>query len=203
MIGIIDYGMGNLHSVQNALNHLGFENLISASPQQLAACDRLILPGVGAMGDCMKNLEATGLKAFVEEQVTAGKPLLGICLGMQALFESSEENGGVPAFGFLKGRVVAMSDPGVRIPHIGWNELNIREDAPVKGQSEHPFVYFDHTYYAADMDPDDLISYAQYGPYQLPGMVGHGTIWGTQFHPEKSAQEGLAILDWFGRKEFA
>lgn len=203
MIGIIDYGMGNLHSVQNACRHLGLESVISSDPAVLAGCSRLILPGVGAFGDMMANLKRDGLIPFLNQQVLKEKkPLLGICLGMQALFESSEENGLQPGLGWLQGHVVRMDDRFVRIPEIGWNELVVSGKHPLKEKlSERPFAYFDHSYYADGFDPSQLMAYCQYGPYVIPGLVGKDNILGSQFHPEKSGRDGLAILEWFG-KEF-
>lgn len=203
MIGIIDYGMGNLHSVQNACRHLGLESVISGDPEVLASCELLILPGVGAFGDLMKNLKSTGLDQLIEQEVRQKKkPMLGICLGMQALFESSEENGLQDGLGFLKGKVTGMKNYGIRIPEIGWNELVVRSSHPLKSRlSERPFAYYDHSYYAASVDPDDLIAYSEYGPYLIPGLVGRENVIGAQFHPEKSGTDGLKILEWFG-KEF-
>ncbi|WP_273234779.1 imidazole glycerol phosphate synthase subunit HisH [Ileibacterium valens] len=203
MIGIIDYGMGNLHSVQNACTHLGLESLISENPEQLRKCDKLILPGVGAFGDLMKNLKKTGLDQFVLDEVGKNKkPILGICLGMQALFESSEENGHQLGLGFLKGEVIPMKGYDIRIPEIGWNDLVIRSSHPLKDKlSANPFAYYDHSYFASGFDPDDLIAYSQYGPYLVPGIVGRDNVVGTQFHPEKSGKDGLKILEWFA-KEF-
>ncbi len=203
MIGIIDYGMGNLHSVQNACAHLGLESVISADPEELRQCERLILPGVGAFGDLMKNLKETGLDQFIlEEAGTNKKPMLGICLGMQALFESSEENGHQKGLGFLKGEVIPMNCYDIRIPAIGWNDLMIRGSHPLKeALSDKPFAYYDHSFYASGFDPDDLIAYSLYGPYLIPGLVGKDNIVGAQFHPEKSGKDGLRILEWFA-KEF-
>lgn len=204
MIGIIDYGMGNLHSVANACNHLGLDVLISCDPKELETCDKLILPGVGAFGDMIANLEKNNLFAWIQKQVKEKHvPLLGICLGMQALFEKSYEKGVYQGFGFLKGDVVEMTDPSVRIPEIGWNSLEFAKDHPLKSRlSETPFVYYDHSYYADGLDEDELITFSQHGPYKVPGIVGKDNVIGCQFHPEKSSKDGLAILEWFG-KEFA
>lgn len=202
MIGIIDYGMGNLHSVQNACRHLGMESVISSDAGVLENCDRLILPGVGAFGDMMDNLEKADLIPFIRKQVLEEKkPLLGICLGMQALFESSEENGLRQGLGFLQGKVIRMKDDFVRIPQIGWNELILAGNHPLKQKlSARPFAYFDHSYYAEGFDPAELIAYCQYGPYVIPGLVQKDNIVGSQFHPEKSGKDGLAILEWFGKE---
>lgn len=203
MIGIIDYGMGNLHSVQNACSHLHLDSLISADPAVLASCDRLILPGVGAFGDMMDHLEQTGLDGFIKEQVRKEKkPLLGICLGMQALFESSEENGLRDGFGFLQGKVRAMEPFGIRIPEIGWNELVVADSHPLKEMlSEKPFAYYDHSYYASEWNPSDLVACSHYGPYTVCGLVEKENVMGAQFHPEKSGKDGLRILEYFA-KEF-
>ena len=203
MIGIIDYGMGNLHSVQNALNHLGLESVISADEKVLEQCDKLILPGVGAFGDMMDCLESKGLDKWLIHQASdLKKPLLGICLGMQALFESSTENGLRPGLGLLRGKVIRMADPGIRIPEIGWNELIVADQHPLKKKlSQRPFAYYDHSYYASEWNPSDLAAYSLYGPYVIPGFVQKGNVAGAQFHPEKSSKDGLKILEWFG-KEF-
>lgn len=203
MIGIIDYGMGNLHSVKNACDHLGLDSMISDDPAQLESCDRLILPGVGAFGDMMKNLKETGMDQFVIDQAkNKKKPLLGICLGMQALFESSEENGLQKGLGLLQGNVIEMQNYEIRIPEIGWNELIIKGSHPLRTLlSEKPFAYYDHSFCASGFDPDDLIAYSQYGPYTVCGLAGKDNILGAQFHPEKSGKDGLRILEWFA-KEF-
>lgn len=198
MIGIIDYGMGNLRSVENALDHLGLRHVISSDIQVLDSCDRLILPGVGAMQDCMKALKESGLDDWLRMQK---KPLLGICLGMQAFFEESEENGGILCLGLLPGRFEKMEDPDIRVPHIGWNELEIREGHPLKAiLGDHPYVYYDHSYYGADLDPETVLGISRHGRYAIPGMTGRGNILACQFHPEKSGETGLKILSYFGKE---
>ena len=199
MIGIIDYGMGNLASVQNALNHLEVENKIISDPTALKNCEKLILPGVGAFRASMKNLHNSCMEEISCQLVKEEKkPLLGICLGMQVLFEAGQEDGYTPGFGFLKGQVIPMTDPSIRIPHIGWNQLEKAQDHPVFNNiSDRPFVYFVHSYYASDMDSQDLLGYCHYGPYQIPGLVYHENVLGAQFHPEKSAEDGLKILKYF------
>lgn len=195
MIGIIDYGMGNLYSVQNAVKKLGFETIISADPDSLAACDKLILPGVGAFGDMMDNIKASQLFDFIK---TWKKPLLGICLGMQSFFETSEENGIHQGFGFLKGHIRFMEDPNVRIPHIGWNALEKNQDHPIwKNCSSQVYVYYVHSYYAKEMDPQDLVGFSRYGTMKIPGLVIKENWMGCQFHPEKSGEDGLQILRYF------
>ncbi|WP_416326395.1 imidazole glycerol phosphate synthase subunit HisH [[Eubacterium] hominis] len=203
MIAIIDYGMGNLHSVENALRKLDVECKVTSDPQDLMLADKLILPGVGAFPDCMKNLAASGvLDTLKEEVLVKKKPLLGICLGMQALFEESEEGGLTKGLGFLKGRIVKMVDPKVKIPHIGWNLLEKQQDfALFERLSKHPFVYYVHSYYAQGIEESDLIGYSRYGKLKIPGLVCHENVLGAQFHPEKSAEDGLAILTYF-KEEF-
>ena len=146
MIVIIDYGMGNLHSVKNALHKIGAECKISSDPQDIRTADQLILPGVGAFPDCMKQLETRGLRRAIVEEANKGKPLLGICLGMQALFEDSYEGEYTKGLGLLKGSVVKMEDEAIRIPHIGWNLLESSQPSPVFDQlSRSPFVYYVHS----------------------------------------------------------
>lgn len=201
MIGIIDYGMGNLRSVQNALKKLDVPCVISADPAVLETCEKLILPGVGAFGDCMANIKERKLDSFITSYVSAGRPLLGICLGMQMLFEESEENGITAGFGFMKGRVIRM-ETDLPVPQIGWNELEWNHDTPLTSRlSGHPYVYYVHSYYASDYDDSDLIGYSMYGDITVPGLVTRANVMGTQFHPEKSAEDGLKILAYFA-KEF-
>ncbi len=202
MIGIIDYGMGNLRSVENALKKLGIPSVISSDPAVLNTCEKLILPGVGAFGDCMANITSRGLDVFIRQSVNEGKPLLGICLGMQMLFEESEENGLTKGFGFLKGRVIRM-ETDLPVPEIGWNELEFNHETALRSLlSEHPYVYYVHSYYASDYDDADLIGYSMYGEIRVPGLVMRNNVMGTQFHPEKSADDGLKILAYFA-KEFS
>lgn len=203
MIGIIDYGMGNLHSVANACRHLQMDCLISSDPAALAECDRLILPGVGAFGDMEKALHESGMWDFILQQVKQEKkPLLGICLGMQALFEKSWEFGEYEGLGLVQGEVMEMKPYGIRIPEIGWNELILSSSHPLYALFDHPvFVYYDHSYLAQNYDPAQLAGYSQYGPYTVCGIIAKDNVIGCQFHPEKSGRDGLRILEWFG-KEF-
>ncbi|MBR2810634.1 MAG: imidazole glycerol phosphate synthase subunit HisH [Solobacterium sp.] len=202
MIGIIDYGMGNLASVSNALKKLGEEWVISADAEGLKRCDRLILPGVGAFGDGMANITACGLLEPVTKMVEEGKPLLGICLGMQMIFESSEEKGFTEGFGFLKGRIIRL-ETDLPVPEIGWNNLEFtRENSLKERLSDNPHAYYVHSYYAGIMEEEDLVAYSMYGDIRVPGIVMHGNVMGTQFHPEKSGEDGLKILEYFV-KEFA
>lgn len=199
MIAILDYGMGNLRSVENALNKLNAEFVITSEKEMIQRADKLILPGVGAFADCMKNLHENGLIEVLNEEVLRKKkPLLGICLGMQVLFESSEEGGLVQGLGYLKGRVVKMKDRSVKIPHIGWNRLELHgSDELLKAIDPNTYVYYVHSYYAEEIDEADLAGYSMYGKMKLNSLVRHENILGAQFHPEKSGEAGLKLLNYF------
>ena len=199
MIAIIDYGMGNLHSVENAFKYIKAECVITNDIETIKQADKLVLPGVGAFPDCMKHLHEMHLFEVIKEEVLVKqKPFLGICLGMQALFEDSYEMEYTKGFGFLKGSITKMEDPNVKIPHIGWNLLEKNQDCNVfDAMNEQPFVYYVHSYRATNYDPQDLLAYSQYGDLKIVGMVKKANIVGCQFHPEKSGSDGLAILKWF------
>lgn len=200
MIGIIDYGMGNLASVQNALHEIQQDCIINSEKSVLAGCDKLILPGVGAFGDCMANLHQRDLSSFITQEVQDGKPLLGICLGMQMLFEESEEKGITKGFGFLHGSVIEIDDPTVPIPEIGWNELEWNQPSRLQHiLSAHPYVYYVHSYYAK-AEQDDLVAYSTYGKVRVAGIVRKKNVMGTQFHPEKSGEDGLKILQYYAEE---
>lgn len=198
MIVIIDYGMGNLKSVENALIKIGCECKISNKEEDLINAEGLILPGVGAFYDCMKNLQNSGLIAVIKTLVNEGKPLLGICLGMQVLFEKGYETDSCCGLGLFKGDVVKMEDDTVKIPHIGWNDLEInKEDNLFKRLSKNPYVYYVHSYYVENYDEDDLLGFSTYGNLKIPGIFKKGKLMGCQFHPEKSAEDGLEILKYY------
>ncbi len=199
MIGIIDYGMGNIASVRNAVEKLGCDCLVSSEAAALQACDKLILPGVGAFKDMMDNIKKADLFEPVKTMVQQDKkPLLGICLGMQALFESSEEKGITEGFGFIKGKIVLMSEEGLRVPHIGFNRLEKNNENKLWDViSDNTYVYYVHSYYASDYDDEDLIAYSTYGNLKVAGVVMKDNVMGTQFHPEKSGEDGLKILKYF------
>ena len=197
MITVIDYGMGNLHSVCNALDAVQSTYQVSQDPSALSAADGLILPGVGAFRDCMRNLKQAGLIEAIKEQAHAGKPLLGICLGMQVLFEKGYEVEESEGLGLLQGEVVRMQDPDVKIPHIGWNRLEHAQADAIVRAGEQPFVYYVHSFYAQKFLPQDLIAYSVYGQMKIPGYVRHGNVLGMQYHPEKSGRDGLRMLARF------
>lgn len=199
MIAIIDYGMGNLHSVENAFKYIQADCVITNDIEVIRHADKLVLPGVGAFPDCMKHLHEMKLFDVIKEEVEVKKkPLLGICLGMQALFEDSYEMEYTKGFGFLKGSITLMEDPNVKIPHIGWNLLEKKQNSSVfDAMNANPFVYYVHSYRASNYDEQDLIGYSEYGDLTIVGMVQKDNVVGCQFHPEKSGTDGLAILKWF------
>ena len=199
MIAVVDYGVGNLFSLRSSLRFIGAESCVSADPEVLRAADKLILPGVGAFGDAAEKLRASGLDRVVIEEAGRGKPLLGICLGMQLLFEKSEEYGEHAGLGLLSGRVVGMEGrlpAGLKIPHIGWNALHITAPSPLlRYVREGECVYFVHSFYAEDC-AESLIATAEYG-LALTAAVQKENVMGCQFHPEKSGAVGLNILRAF------
>lgn len=198
MVVIIDYGMGNLKSVYNALKKLECECKISSDIEEIRKADKLILPGVGAFKDCMDNLNKAGLPDVIREEVAKGKPLLGICLGMQVLFQKGFEGEECEGLGLLQGEVRLMEDPDVKIPHIGWNNLEKnRDDDLLNGLNDKPFVYYVHSYRATGYRDEDLVGFSTYGSLKIPGLVRKGNVIGAQFHPEKSGEIGLQILKNF------
>jgi glutamine amidotransferase len=197
MVGIIDYGVGNLFSLQSSFKAIGEEAFVSGDTAELAKADRLVLPGVGAFEDAANKLRVSGLDGFVRQQAAAGKPLLGICLGMQMLFEKSYEYGEHEGLGLLKGQVVPMAgkiNPELKIPHMGWNALEVKQGrllADVDGQ----YVYFVHSFFAEGCE-DSLSAVTEYD-IPITAAVEQGNIFGCQFHPEKSGNIGLSILRKF------
>lgn len=196
MIAIIDYGAGNLFSVQNALNFLGIENIITKDKADIEKADKLILPGVGAFPDAMRMLSDAGLIDVIKEQVKT-KPLMGICLGMQMLFEKSYEFGETEGLGLIPGTVELMKpENDLLIPHIGWNALEKNEECPLlQNVEEGDYVYFVHSF-AAVTDSKNVAAYCDYG-MKVPGLVAKDNVYGCQFHPEKSGKTGLDILKNF------
>ncbi|OGP82676.1 MAG: imidazole glycerol phosphate synthase, glutamine amidotransferase subunit [Deltaproteobacteria bacterium RBG_13_65_10] len=204
MIAIVDYGMGNVRSVQKAFERLGHAALVTPDPERVRLAAAVVLPGVGAFGDCMANLEKGALREPVVESIRAGKPFLGICLGLQLLFTQSEEFGRQKGLDLVPGRVVrfpstAPSGEVLKVPHIGWNQLHWRsrarifEDVPEEG-----YLYFVHSYYVEPEDPSWIAGTTQYG-LPFTSAIARDNVWGVQFHPEKSQSLGLSILDRFGR----
>lgn len=200
MIAVIDYGAGNLFSVEKALAVLGAEVHVTNRAEEILAADKVILPGVGAFGDCMKNLEASGLIPSVHQYAGTGKPLLGICVGLQILFEGSEESPKARGLGLLKGTVKKIRAASRKVPHMGWNSLAIaspRQQTDLfAGLSAKPYVYFVHSYHAVPADPSLVTSWTEYGE-KLTASVASGNIQAVQFHPEKSGDVGLQILKNF------
>lgn len=202
MIGIIDYGMGNLKSVSNALDSLNIKNIISDDKEILKSCKKLILPGVGAFNDAMKNLKKNNLDKFILEEVENGKELLGICLGMQLLFEEGYEGEKMNGLGLLKGKIVKMNGEGRRVPHIGWNNgQHYKKDKLLKGIKEESYFYYVHSYIASDYLKEDLLIGADYNGILIPGLFRNKNIIGAQFHPEKSGEVGLKLIGNFSKGE--
>ncbi len=205
MINIIDYEMGNLRSVEKAFESLGFEARVSADPQDIALADKVVLPGVGAFADCVSNLRNGGFVEPLLAHVDAGKPLLGICVGMQMLFDSSEEFGHHKGLGLIPGEVVSFPSGMVenaerlKVPHMGWNNLVLKQESPLfKGVTDESFVYFVHSYYARAQNESDVAASCRYGEVEFCASVWRDNIMATQFHPEKSQTVGLQIFRNFG-----
>lgn len=202
-IAVIDYGMGNLFSVEQALKRLGCHVAVTSDPEVIQIADAVVLPGVGAFPDAMKRLEETNLLSVLEQLKGSQKPLLGICLGMQLLFEESVEVTPTKGLGFFKGRIARFSgvtEDGVmyRVPHMGWNELQFSRMPEWVSNATLPeerHVYFVHSFYATDMDPAELVASADYFGIDVPGIVQVGSITGMQFHPEKSGTLGFFLLE--------
>ncbi len=199
MTAIVDYGVGNLFSLQSSLDAIGEESIITGKREELEKADRIILPGVGAFGDAADKLRETGLDTVVKELAREGKSILGICLGMQLLFEKSYEFGEHEGPGLLKGSIVMIDVPDTekyKLPQMGWNSLHIKREHPLlRYVSEGDFVYFVHSFMASDCE-DSIIAVTEYGT-EVTAAVAKDNVWGTQFHPEKSGNIGLNILRAF------
>lgn len=194
MIAIVDYGMGNLRSVQKAIERVGGQAVITAEAEVLKAAWGVILPGVGAFGDAMQNLHERHLVEPLRRESAAGKPLLGICLGMQLLFDESEEMGHHQGLGLLPGRVVRFASAHLRVPHVGWNQLHIRRQSPLLARvPDGSYAYFVHSYYVLPADEAIVLATTDYG-LEFASVVGRDNLFATQFHPEKSQEVGLRIL---------
>ena len=202
MITLVDYGVGNLYSLQSSFAAIGEDVRVTGDPETVSGSERIILPGVGAFGDAAGKLRRQGLDQALKEAAAAGTPLLGICLGMQLLFEKSLEYGEHAGLGLIRGTVRPIGEvipAGYKIPHTGWNALHFerRDDPLFRDTPEGEWVYFVHSYHAADC-ADACIATAEYG-YPLTAAAGSGNVWGCQFHPEKSGKAGLRILKRFCR----
>ena len=198
MIGIIDYDAGNIRSVEKAFAHLGEQTVVSRDPKVLMDADKVVLPGVGSFGDAMGNLHKYGLVPVIHDMVNSGKPFLGICLGLQLLFESSEETPGVEGLGILKGRILRIPPaPSLKIPHMGWNSLHLQNNGRLfRDIPEDTYVYFVHSYYLHAEEPEIVKAVTDYST-EIHASVEKDNVFACQFHPEKSSQVGLAILKNF------
>ncbi|MGK0466332.1 imidazole glycerol phosphate synthase subunit HisH [Clostridium sp.] len=198
MIAIVDYGVGNLKSVQNALKMLNIPSIISSDKEEIAKSRSIIVPGVGAFPDAMKNMKAKGLDKVIISAAKKGKPILGICLGMQLFFEESYEIETCQGLGFFKGNIVKL-EGSIKIPHMGWNSLSFENSTPLlSGVEENNYVYFVHSYYAEVHEEGIVNAYTTYEK-KIPAIVSKGNIFGMQFHPEKSGEAGMKLLENFGR----
>ncbi len=204
MIAIVDYGCGNLYSLQCSLNYLDLKSQITSDPEIIKNADKIILPGVGAFGDAVELLEKSGLDTVVKQEAAKGKFILGICLGMQLLFEKSFEYGEHNGLGLVKGEVCPLSDDikgNLKIPHMGWNALNIKDisDPIFKYTNNGDYVYFVHSFYAKNCN-ESLLAYSDY-EVSVPALVKNKNVYGAQFHPEKSGDVGLNLLKAFAELE--
>lgn len=197
MIAIIDYGAGNLFSVKNALDFLKIENCIAKEPETIRQADAMILPGVGAFPDAMEMLERKGMVPVICEEAER-KPILGICLGMQLLFESSSEFRNTQGLGLIPGNVVKIDSHGLKIPHMGWNDLKVLHPCTMTGEmEEETYMYFVHSF-RADTEEENISCYTEYGE-KIPALVHRGFVYGAQYHPEKSGEAGLKMLKNFAK----
>ncbi|WP_298842215.1 imidazole glycerol phosphate synthase subunit HisH [Clostridium sp.] len=196
MIAIVDYGVGNLSSVQNALKSLNISSIISSNAEEISKCRSIIVPGVGAFPDAMKNMKNSGIDKVIKQAVKEGKPILGICLGMQLFFEESCEVKKCQGLGLLKGEIIKL-EGSIKIPHMGWNSLFFENNSPLlRGIEENHYVYFVHSYYAVNCEEGIINAYSMYEK-KIPAIVSKGNIFGMQFHPEKSGDFGMKLLKNF------
>ncbi len=193
-VALVDYGMGNRRSVEKALEHVGAQVARTDEHDEIAAADAIVLPGVGAFPEAMRRLAALGLDELIRERAGAGVPLLGICLGMQLLFDSSDEHEGAAGLGLLPGTVTRLRAPGLKVPHIGWNTVTFsRPSALTEGLGDAAAFYHVHTYACRPELPADVVGCGEYGE-RFASIVERGNVMGAQFHPEKSSLDGLALL---------
>lgn len=202
MIAIVDYGMGNLRSVQKAFESLGIHAEVTQQPEKIAKAQKVVMPGVGAFGDCMQNLKQCGLYDSVLDAINSDRPFLGVCLGLQALFEESEEGGRHIGFGTVRGKVIRFNE-GLKVPHMGWNRIffatkKSQECPLLEGISEGSYVYFVHSYYGIAEDKKIVMTQTDYG-VKFDSMIWKGNVFATQFHPEKSQSVGLKMLANFAK----
>ena len=195
MIAVIDYGAGNLHSVKNALDFLGAKSIITKNKDEILSSDHIILPGVGSFGDAMECINNSGLTDTIRKAADGSRPFLGICLGLHLLFERSEESPGIDGLGIFKGSVVKIPDCGLKIPHMGWNNIELAKESRILPDSNE-FMYFVHSYYIEPLDSDIISSHTVYGE-KLAVSIEDGNVFAVQFHPEKSGEAGLSILKKF------
>lgn len=202
MVAIIDYGAGNLSSVKKALDYLGAESEITQDRDKILSASHVILPGVGSFGDAMNSMQERGLVETVKEAALSGKPFLGICLGLQLLFEESDESPDVKGLGLLKGRIVTIpKDNGLKVPHMGWNSVELKQRNGIfDGIDDESYFYFVHSYYLKDADVDVVAGVTHYG-VEIQCAIQKGNLSATQFHPEKSSKAGLKLLENFLKEE--
>ncbi|MDV2990080.1 MAG: imidazole glycerol phosphate synthase subunit HisH [Dehalogenimonas sp.] len=197
MIAIIDYGAGNLRSVANAVASLGYEAVVTGNPDEVVKADAVILPGVGAAADTVSSLKRHGLDSALREIIQKDTPLFAVCVGLQVLFEETEEGGGCPCLGLLPGRVKLLPSDGLKVPHMGWNNVRQLKPHPLfEGIGDDRYFYFVHSYYAEPADASVVIGQTSYG-LDFASMVESGSVVATQFHPEKSGPAGLKMYDNF------
>lgn len=202
MVAIIDYGAGNLQSVKKALDFLGYESKITMDREKILSASHVILPGVGSFGDAMASIRERGLEDTIKQAASGEKHFLGICLGLQLMFEKSDETPGVEGLGIFKGDIVKIpSENGLKVPHMGWNSINLKQtDGIFSGIRDGSYFYFVHSYYLKNAEPDVVAATAQYG-VEIECAIQKGRVCATQFHPEKSSETGLRLLKNFMEAE--